>query len=194
MENVNAILGISPQSSSNKFCGDCGSTIDADASFCPNCGKEYKYHEATSQTAVPQANVASQPINQTTFVSEKQAFAVMKRYRDAYRVANTVNSFGLIIKIIAIIIGILSFLIGVSVMGAGSSAARGPDFGAAAIAGVFGGMIIFFGILSGAFFFIVGILVSAQGQVLMASLDNAVNSSPFLTNAHRVKVMSLPNP
>jgi hypothetical protein len=31
-------------------------------------------------------------------------------------------------------------------------------------------------------FFIWGVLVSAQGQILKASLDGAVNGSPFLTN------------
>jgi hypothetical protein len=40
--------------------------------------------------------------------------------------------------------------------------------------------------------YVLGILVSAQGQILKASLDNAVNGSPFLTNEHRAKVMSLP--
>lgn len=40
-------------------------------------------------------------------------------------------------------------------------------------------------------FWLVGILVGARGQHLKASLDSAVNSSPFLSNAQRAKVMSL---
>jgi len=41
------------------------------------------------------------------------------------------------------------------------------------------------------FFWLVGVLVSAGGRRLMASLDSAVNSSPFLADAQRAKVMSL---
>jgi hypothetical protein len=41
------------------------------------------------------------------------------------------------------------------------------------------------------FFWLVGTLVCARGQHLEASLDSAVNSSPFLSDAQRAKVMSL---
>jgi len=41
------------------------------------------------------------------------------------------------------------------------------------------------------FFWLVGVLVCARGQQLKASLDSAVNSSPFLSNAQRATVMSL---
>lgn len=40
-------------------------------------------------------------------------------------------------------------------------------------------------------FYVFGVLVSAQGQILKAMLDSAVNSSPFLNNEHRAKIMSL---
>ena len=51
--------------------------------------------------------------------------------------------------------------------------------------------LVVIGIIGGAVAFIVGVLVSAQGQTLMATLDSAVNNSPFLTNEHRADVMSL---
>jgi hypothetical protein len=41
------------------------------------------------------------------------------------------------------------------------------------------------------FFWLVGELVFARGQEWKASLDSAVNSSPFLSNAQRARVMSL---
>ncbi len=41
------------------------------------------------------------------------------------------------------------------------------------------------------FFWLVGLLVCARGQDLEASLDSAVNSSPFLSDAQRARVMSL---
>jgi len=37
---------------------------------------------------------------------------------------------------------------------------------------------------------VLGVLVSAQGRMLKATLDTAVNSSPFLSNAERAEVMS----
>ncbi|MFZ1138755.1 MAG: hypothetical protein WAN76_06240 [Candidatus Sulfotelmatobacter sp.] len=40
-------------------------------------------------------------------------------------------------------------------------------------------------------FWLVGVLVGTGGQRLKASLDSAVNSSPFLSDAQRAKVMSL---
>lgn len=41
------------------------------------------------------------------------------------------------------------------------------------------------------FFWLVGELVCARGEQWKASLDSAVNSSPFLSNAQRAKVMAL---
>jgi hypothetical protein len=43
----------------------------------------------------------------------------------------------------------------------------------------------------GLLFFLLAVLIRAQGQILKASLDSAVNSSPFLTNDQRPKIMSL---
>ncbi len=41
--------------------------------------------------------------------------------------------------------------------------------------------------------FAVRIIVAAQGQVLKAVIDTAVNSSPFLDDGERAAIMSLPN-
>jgi len=37
----------------------------------------------------------------------------------------------------------------------------------------------------------IGVLISAQGQIVKATLDTAVDSSPFLSNEERAKIMSL---
>jgi hypothetical protein len=42
-----------------------------------------------------------------------------------------------------------------------------------------------------ALFFVLGIIVSAQGQILKANLDSAVNTSPFLTTQQKARVMDL---
>jgi len=70
------------------------------------------------------------------------------------------------------------------------SAASGRAGDASSALGI---MMIVFGVVAGTLFYLLGVLVSAQGQILKASLDGAVNSSPFLTNQHRAKIMSLPD-
>src|SRR5262249_33718648 len=114
----------------------------------------------------------------------KQVSAVMKRYKDAYIVARVTNTFGAVIKATGIIIGGMLALIGFLV--ASSSGPRDP----LSISGIAG---IVVGIIAGAMFFIIGVLVSAQGQILKASLDSAVNTSPFLLKEHRAEIMSLPD-
>ncbi|MGZ5483341.1 MAG: hypothetical protein ACXWID_15320 [Pyrinomonadaceae bacterium] len=51
---------------------------------------------------------------------------------------------------------------------------------------------VIFGALIGGLFFLLGVLISAQGQLLMAHADSAVHTSPFLTDEERASAMSLP--
>ena len=41
-------------------------------------------------------------------------------------------------------------------------------------------------------FYVAGVIVSANGQVLKASIDCAVNGSPFIDEAQKAAIMSLP--
>jgi len=107
--------------------------------------------------------------------------AVMKRYADAYLVARVTNGWGEVVKGIGVAIALLLTLVGVTFLLKG----REDTF-------AFGVLTIFFGVISGVGFYVGGILFSAQGQMLKASLDSAVNSSPFLTNKERALIMSLP--
>jgi hypothetical protein len=95
---------------------------------------------------------------------------VVNRYLDSYRVAKVLNGLGYTIKIIAMLAGGLVALIGYGTFGA---------FGVVA------------GLLLGAIGFVLGILVSAIGQLVKATLDGAVNTSPFLDNNERARIMSL---
>lgn len=97
--------------------------------------------------------------------------------------ARVTNGWGNLVKGIGIAIAILLALVGVVFLSEGG-------LGNATFA--LGVVTIFFGIISGGGFYVAGILVSAQGQMLKASLDCAVNSSPFLTNKERALIMSLP--
>jgi hypothetical protein len=53
------------------------------------------------------------------------------------------------------------------------------------IVGVLYGGIVFL------FFYVVGVIVSAQGQILKAGLDTSVHTSPFVSNDDKAKIMSL---
>jgi len=57
-----------------------------------------------------------------------------------------------------------------------------------AVAGLLSAVVV------GGLFYLLGVLISALGQILEASVDTAINTSPFLSNAHRAEIMSLPPP
>lgn len=105
------------------------------------------------------------------------------RYIDAYRVARFIVGLGTFIKVFGAIVGVVVFLIGL--LGASNSSfGRGPNEGVMVVAFVVGVGVWFI-------FFIAGVIVSAQGQQLKASLDSAVYSSPFLDFEGKARAMSL---
>ena len=97
---------------------------------------------------------------------------VRRRYVDGYRGANTVSSFGQIIKVAGCVLGLLIFIVA-------NDALKSP------------GDVLLLGSIVAALFFVVGIIVAALGQLLKATLDTAVHSSPFLTDDLRAAIMSL---
>jgi hypothetical protein len=111
---------------------------------------------------------------------------VVTRYRDSYLVARATDGFGRLIKGIGIAASILSIACGVVFM-AETKDPRSGDTTFTAGAGM-----IAFGVFGGALFYLPEVLVSAEGQILKASLDGAVNGSPFLTDEQKATVMSLP--
>lgn len=91
---------------------------------------------------------------------------MMRRYRDAYVVADAVVGIGGAIKIVGVVvaaaISILAFL---------ASGTVGP-----VVAVVCAG----FGLIGGAVICVFGVLIAAQGQMQYAILDVAVNTSPII--------------
>lgn len=169
----------------------CGKPIYLDHSFswCGKCGKPLPENvvarlpriQARIQNVVTQAALA---VDHREFSRPEhtQSGALMKRYWDAYLIARATVGFGTMIKAIG---GVLAGLIFLGTMIAASQASSGVGFVILATGTAFA---VFVGLL----FFLLGVLVSAQGQILKASLDGAVNSSPFLTNEDRAEIMSLP--
>lgn len=102
------------------------------------------------------------------------------RYRDAYRTASSLVRVGDAMKYGAVAAGSLAFVAGL--VGTGG-------LGAAAL--VFG---LIAGVAIGVTAFAFGALIAAQGHVLRATLDTAVSTSRFMTNAERAEVLGLPPP
>lgn len=105
---------------------------------------------------------------------------IVSRYTDAYLTARTITAVGNIVKFIAFIISVGSIVL----MGfvAKSQSTITPQI-------ILGGIIL--GAIVGIPIYVLGILVSALGQILKATLDSAVNSSPLLTKDEIRKMMSL---
>lgn len=118
--------------------------------------------------------------NSAQVVSSTVVAAVANRYSDAYFVARTIDGVGLTIKIIGLVIGAL---LGLTSLAAGSKGGVGIVFGfmGIAVAGAIATVL-----------YLLGTLASAQGQILKATLDTAVNLSHFLTDQDRARIMSLP--
>jgi len=99
------------------------------------------------------------------------------RYQDGYRLAKLTNGFGQTCKFVGIGSGGLILL----------GCANTPSISSFAIVI---GLVV--GSIVGFVGWAIGVLISAQGQMVKATLDTAVNSSPFLSNEERAKIMSLP--
>ncbi|MDC0275073.1 hypothetical protein OAK76_02490 [Akkermansiaceae bacterium] len=99
------------------------------------------------------------------------------RYKDAYVTAEAIDGIGSAIKVLGIVVGVIIVLVGMVLASQG------------------GAFLFLASLVSGAVtaipIYVLGILVSAQGQVLKATLDTAVNTSPFLDDGERALVMSL---
>lgn len=106
--------------------------------------------------------------------------AVTARYSDAYLVARTIDGVGVTIKTIGLLTGALLALASLAVGSKGGVSVAFALMGIAVAATI------------ATVIYLLGTLASAQGQILKAGLDTAVNSSHFLTNQDRARVMSLP--
>jgi hypothetical protein len=117
-------------------------------------------------------------------ITPKHLFALLDRYKDAYLVARALDGYGTLVKVLGFVGAGMLLLYGASWVNNGR-------LGDASFA--FGVVCIVAGLFMAVLFYFAGVLVSAQGQILNATLDSAVNGSPFLTDEHRARIMSLPS-
>jgi len=106
---------------------------------------------------------------------------LFRRYQDAYLVARATAAIGQTVKTIGIVLGIVVAL-GALIF---ASQTQGTESAGLLIGGLLLGAIV------GIPLYILGILVAAQGQVLKATLDAAVHTSPFLEKQDMAKIMSI---
>lgn len=131
--------------------------------------------------------------NPEVTLDARSAIALKTRYVDAYKIARTIIKLGSAIKLIGMILAGLIAL-GAIVSGFATAKSQGivGAFGAPTGASVSAAAIalgVLTAVVIGLLFFIFGTFVSAQGEILLASLDSAVNSSPLLDNATKVHVL-----
>lgn len=156
-------------------CPKCGRITDTDYKKC-NCGQivtdeEQKKYVLSDAEAISSANQLQPDAGNRSIVS---------RYTDAYLTSRTITRVGATVKFIAFFISVIIVLF---------SFIAGYTMGSQTAQYIFGGIIL--GFIVGIPFYVLGILVSSQGQILKATLDTAVNSSQLLTKDEMRKMMSV---
>jgi hypothetical protein len=119
----------------------------------------------------------------TAEVSSEWVTSLSRRYRDAYTVAFSIIARGERLKTTAVLVGILIALLSVVL----AVIALGDDI--QFVLGIIPGLLI--AAFVGAAIYGHGILIAAQGQLLLTSIDTAVNTSRFLANHEQAKIMRL---
>jgi hypothetical protein len=171
-------------------CVNCGKENQSNRNHCWKCGAKEdgtppenpenfllpNERSSAPNSVLPSESRLSKPVSGSVEVK-----ALMSRYWDAYVVARVTVGLGEIIKTVAVVLAVLIVLAALLLAG---TVGGGGGF-VAFLLGVIGAAFV------GGQFYLLGLIVMAQGQILKASLDGAVNSSPFLQNEHRAKIMSL---
>jgi len=109
---------------------------------------------------------------------------LLNRYLDLYRAAGLLVGLGNTVKVAGISAG-AGILLLFTFVGIVASSQSGLAFFPMLVVGAV------FGALVGGIVFLLGILISAQGQILMAQADAAVHTSPFMTETEKLNAMSL---
>lgn len=155
---------------------ECGKPIYSDHTnpWCIECGETLPDEV---QEQIPQLREfrARASIAQSSLVEPRavDAAGLAHRYRDAYSVARVIVGAGNGVKTVGVIVGILFAL--------ASFAAKGSF--------VFLGLMA--ALAAGVLFYVAGVVISAQGQLLQATLDTAVNSSPLLDNEQKAQILAI---
>ena len=169
------------------FCKKCNEISDDEDNRCWNCSTpnpDPNKTKAVSQRAVaekPKEKTIATPLAQAE-IQLSQGIATLdlnQRYKEAYTQAHAIVIFGSLTKKIAA--GLLCSIVLISLV-----SAKNGDGNASmiAITGIAISCIVSIPV------YVLGILVSAQGQTQIATLDTAVNSSRHLNNDQVLDILS----
>ena len=104
-----------------------------------------------------------------------------RRYKEGYTIARLTGLIGILVQLGAVVLAVA--LIGGGIYGA-SQMSQSPGTPPQMSIGVaIAGALL--GVIFGGLFFLLGILISAQGQLILATLDTAVNSTPSLSDEEK---------
>ena len=146
---------------------------------------------SVQQYQSPDGLPAGSPAPVNTVKSGSPSAILLRRYWDAYLAAGIVVSVGKFVKIGG---GIVGAGLGYGAFGMVNTLTRGSYSGGygnyssseSTPAMIVGGCVAI--CVAGAFF-VLGVLIAAQGQLTLASLDTAVNSSPILTDEEKIQII-----
>jgi hypothetical protein len=154
-------------------CPNCSEEIEDEFDVCWNCQTERGGAPKAEAGASTPAD-ATRPSPAVHRAGRALVEQLEKRYRDAYRVGRATIFFAGVSKLLGFAFAGLSIVF----------AATGYEqSGALAVAG--GG----FGVFTGVLLYVGGVLMAAQGQLLLTSVDGVINTSPFLSNTERAEIM-----
>lgn len=168
-------------------CPNCSNPIDSATRFCPYCNAPVEDYVAASRGG----------IDTTATVVATRRSPIVNRYVDLYRTARIMTGLGTTVKTVGLLAAAVIFLFWFIIGIATASETSNAPFAAQSSAGTAGFFVstvigVIFAALVGGLFFLLGVLISAQGQLLMAGADSAVYASPFLNDEERATAMSLP--
>src|SRR6185436_21008098 len=168
-----AVLGAMPPSTlshdDSRPCSHCGRRIDARATRCSHCLEKVPVGTARNATTTDSDAAVAQSQGSSGAPLNNRA---LKRYRDAYSVASNIDAYGQAIKTLASIIAIITIVITLFV----STQAEGKTAGSLFFAGAITAAVLWVTIHTH------GVRIAAEGQHLLAALDVAVHTSPFLSD------------
>ena len=114
------------------------------------------------------------------------AASLARRYTDAYTEAHAAVTVGKVVKGVAVVL-----FIGILIAGLAMASDRSNrEFGGGEMNALVAGLGFALACIVGIPTYVLGILIAAQGQTSLASLDSAVNSSRHLSNDDVARVLA----
>jgi hypothetical protein len=167
-------------------CPKCGLVNPDNAQRC-QCGYDFELMKqltsylGQSATRTPEETETIEDLFQRTQnVQPGEGHALIKRYGNAYRAGKGLAKVGRLARGLGLILGVLAFFVALLL---GANYLPGINMTTRAV------IALLASTLAAVPVYLLGELVTALGQVLQASVDTAVNTSPFLDNTQKSQIL-----